>query len=60
MVQLLRVGNQPNIPVKEYYVENEQEIEQINEATVGSTVLILTENGLQVKMLHSSGKWIDI
>jgi hypothetical protein len=45
--------------VEEYYVESEAEVAEI-EAPVGSTVMILTEDGLKVKMLHSSGKWIDI
>ena len=60
MFQLLQIGNQPNTPVKQFYVESEEEIENIKNAPVGSTVLILTENGLKVKMLHSSGKWIEI
>lgn len=60
MFQLLQYGNQPNISVKQYYVESEEEIENIKRAPVGSTVLILTQEGLKVKMLHSSGKWIEI
>lgn len=60
MFQLLQIGNQPNTPVKQFYVESEEEIENIKNAPVGSTVLILTENGLKVKMLHSSGKRIEI
>lgn len=60
MFQLLQYGNKPNVSVKQYYVESEEEIENIKRAPVGSTVLILTEGGLKVKMLHSSGKWIEI
>lgn len=60
MFQLLQIGNQPNTPVKQFYVESEEEIENIKNAPVGSTVLILTEKGLKVKMLHSSGEWIEI
>ena len=60
MLQLLNIGNQSNIPVKQFYVESEEEINNIKNAPIGSTVLILTENGLQVKMLHSSGNWIEI
>lgn len=43
MFQLLQIGNQPNTPVKQFYVESEEEIENIKNAPVGSTVLILTE-----------------
>lgn len=60
MFQLLQIGNQPNTPTKQFYVESEEEIENIKNAPTGSTVLILTEDGLKVKMLHSSGKWIEI
>lgn len=60
MLQLLQIGNQPNIPIKQYYVESEEEIKNIENAPVGSMVMILTEDGLKVKMLHSSGKWIEI
>lgn len=61
MFQLLQIGNQPNIPVKQYYVESEEEIKEIKDAPVGSIVLLLTKNeGLKIKMLHSSGEWIDI
>ena len=60
MLQLLNIGNQSNIPVKQFYVESEEEINNIKNAPIGSTVLILTENGLKVKMLHSSDNWIEI
>lgn len=60
MFQLLQIGNQSNIPVKQFYVESEEEIDDIKNVPAGSTVLILTEKGLKVKMLHSSGKWIEI
>lgn len=60
MFQLLQIGNQPNTPTKQFYVESEEEIKNIKNAPTGSTVLILTEDGLKVKMLHSSGKWIEI
>lgn len=60
MYRLLQIGNATNSPVHQYYVESEEEISEIKNAPVGSTVMILTENGLKVKMLHSSGNWIDI
>ena len=61
MLQLLYASNSPNINIKQYYIESESELQEIKNAPVGSTVLILDENsGLKIKMLHSSGKWIDI
>lgn len=60
MIQLLQTGSYSNIPVKQFYVESEEEIKDIKNAPFGSTILILTEEGLKVKMLHSSGRWIDI
>lgn len=58
---LLKNGNTYNIPVKQYYVESEAEIAEISaNAPTGSTVLILNENGLSVKMKNSEGKWIAI
>ena len=60
MIKLLKEGSQTNAQTEQWYVESEAEIEKIKKAPAGSTVMILTENGLKVKMLHSSGKWIDI
>ena len=60
MYRLLEIGNATNSPTNQYYVESEQEINEIENAPVGSTVLILTKQGLSVKMLHSSGEWIEI
>lgn len=60
MLQLLQIGDEFNVPVKQYYAESEEEVAQIQSATAGSVVMILTEDGLTVKMLHSSGKWIEI
>lgn len=60
MYRLLNDGGVVNTPVKEYYVESEEELAEIKDAPVGSVVQILTEQGLTIKMLHSSGKWIEI
>lgn len=61
MLQLLQIGDEYNVPVKQFYVESEEEVDKISGATAGSIVLILSkENGLKIKMLHSSGEWIEI
>ena len=61
MLQLLQIGDEYNVPVKQFYVESEEEVDKISGATAGSIVLILSkENGLKIKMLQSSGEWIEI
>ena len=58
---LLKTGNTVNVPTQEFYVESEAEIVDIPvSAPTGSTVMILTESGLTVKMKNSEGKWIQI
>lgn len=60
MLRLLEIGDYDNSPVNKYYAESEDDLKQIDRASAGSVVMILTEDGLKVKMLHSSGKWIEI
>ena len=60
MISLLQIGNTANVPTKQYYVESEEELAEIKDAPVGSTAMILTLDGLVIKMLHSSGEWIEI
>lgn len=61
MIQCLKIGNTQNVPIQEWYVESEGEIEAIpSEIPAGSTVQILTPNGLVVKMKNSKGQWIEI
>lgn len=61
MYLLLKTGEATETPVKEYYVESEAEIANIpGNAPVGSRVLVLTDDGLVVKMKNSQGKWISI
>lgn len=61
MIQLLKTGEGSNVPIQEWYVESESEIESIpNYTPAGSTVQILTLDGLIVKMKNSKGQWIDI
>lgn len=60
-MELLRIGNDSNIPTREYYIESLEELENLpKDAPIASTVLILTENGLAIKMKNSQGVWIDI
>lgn len=60
MYTLLKLGDRANAQLPEYYVESEAALSEIKNAPAGSTVLILTEAGLTVKMRHSSGKWVEI
>lgn len=43
MYRLLNNGGVVNTPVKEYYVESEEELAEIKDAPVGSVAQILTE-----------------
>lgn len=62
MVQCLKIGGVKNIPVQEWYVESEGEVETIpSYIPVGSIVQILTPDaGLVIKMKNSNGQWIEI
>lgn len=60
-MELLKIGNASNIPTKEYYIDSLEELKNLpKDAPVASIVLILTENGLVIKMKNSQGAWIDI
>lgn len=56
---LLQRGDYYNIPVATYYAESEEELEEFENVPVGSKGLILTEEGLVVKMYRSTG-WVSI
>lgn len=56
----LKMGNTPNVPASEYYAESDEELDSFENVVPGSVGMILTEDGLKVKMYHSSGKWIEI
>lgn len=60
MYRLLEIGDTTNSPTNSYYVESLEELAEIKDPPVGSTVMMLTEAGLSIKMWHSSGRWIDI
>lgn len=61
MIKLLKINDAYDTAIPQYYCESEEEINEIPEnAPAGSTLLLLTDSGLIVKMKHSSGKWIEI
>ena len=58
---LLKQGSTYNVPTCEYYIESEDELKSIpTSAPTSSTVLILTDAGLSVKMKNSKGEWVSI
>ena len=57
---LLSIGNSSNIPREEFLLDSEEELKDIPECSPGSTAIILTNNGMVVKMKNSKGEWIDI
>ena len=54
------IGDFVNRATKTYYAESEEELESFENVPAGSCGMILTENGLIVKMYHSTKGWITI
>ena len=57
---LLSIGNSSNIPREEFLLDSEEELKDIPECSPGSTAIILTNDGMVLKMKNSKGEWIDI
>lgn len=57
---LLSIGNSSNIPKEEFLLDSEEELKDIPECSPGSTAIILTNNGMIVKMKNSKGEWKNI
>ena len=58
---LLERGGIPNIQTETYICNSENEVKDIpTNAPVGSLVLILTDNGLNVKMKDNEGNWKEL
>ena len=57
---LLSIGNSSNVPKEEFLLDSEDELQDIPECSPGSTAIILTNDGMVVKMKNSKGEWIDI
>lgn len=61
MLKKVQDGNQFNIPVQTWYTDNEQDINEIPEsAPAFSTVVILEDSGLRIKMKNTTGEWVEI
>ena len=58
---MLEQGGMPNIITQTYLCDSENEIRDIpSNAPTGSVVLILTDNGLNVKMKDNEGNWKEL
>lgn len=57
---LLSIGNSSNVPKEEFLLDSEEELQDIPECSAGSTAIILTNDGMVLKMKNSKGEWIDI
>lgn len=60
MYYKIKTGNTFNVPAADYYAESDKELENFENVTPGSTAMVLTEEGLKLKMYHSSAGWINI
>lgn len=60
-MQLIQKGNTPNSPTEAWVCDTEQEINEIPpKAPVGSVVIVLTDNGMIVKMKNNAGNWVAL
>lgn len=60
-MQLIQKGNTPNSPTETWICDTEQEINEIPpKAPVGSVVIVLTDNGMIVKMKNNAGDWVAL
>ena len=57
---LLSIGNSENTSRKEFLLDNEEELQYVPDCSPGSTVVILSNSGAQVKIKNSNGEWKDI
>ena len=57
---LLSIGNSSNIPKEEFLLDSEEELKDIPECSPGSTAIILTNDGMALKMKNSKGEWVNI
>lgn len=57
---LLSTWNSANIPREEFLLDNEEELQDIPECSPGSTAIILTSDGMVLKMKNSKGEWVNI
>lgn len=55
MVQLVKIGNSPNVPVKDYICDLLAEINDIPQSPVGSTCLCLEDKSVWIK---GSENWV--
>ena len=60
-MQLIQKGNTPNTPIETWICDTEQEVSSIpSKAPIGSIALILTNDGLVVKMKNNAGDWVAL
>ena len=57
---LLSTRNSANVPREEFLLDSEEELQDIPECSPGSTAIILTSNGMVLKMKNSKGEWVNI
>ncbi len=58
MARLIKIGESDNIPVYEYWVESEEEMNLIQDAPLFSKCIIVTEAGDLIIAIKRSNGWI--
>lgn len=56
MYYLIKDGNIPNLPVKEFVCDSVIDIDSLPEAAPGSTAIVIDSG--EVYMVNTSGKWV--
>lgn len=60
-MQLIQKGNTPNTPIETWICDTEQEVNSIpSKAPVGSIAIVLTNDGMIVKMKNNADDWVEL
>ena len=60
-MKMIQKGNTPNTPIETWICDTLEEVNEIpNNAPTGSIALVLTNNGLVVKMKNGNNEWKDL
>ena len=56
-----KIGDSFNRPLKQYFCESEEELNEIVNPKSGEMAMILTEEGLNIKMYREASKtWVKV
>lgn len=60
-MKLIQKGSIPNIQTETWICDTEQEVNEIpSKAPIGSVAIVLTNNGMIVKIKNNAGDWVEL